>query len=69
MSQSQNESAHDDSEDSQERKHWFDVYRAFATYEEFLELDVSTGNINLLPYMLRMSLPVPSMHICIYMSA
>jgi len=28
-------------DDHQERQHWFDVMRAFLTYDEFLECDVS----------------------------
>jgi hypothetical protein len=36
-----NESDQNEADDHQERMHWFDVMRAFLTYDEFLECDVS----------------------------
>lgn len=34
-------------EDASERKHWFDVMRAFLSYQDFLECDVSSFMLDL----------------------
>jgi len=37
-------------EDASERKHWFDIMRAFLSYQDFLEFDVSRYMLYILLY-------------------